>query len=136
MPRCSPRVHRDTVVSRRAARIVVPPVRQQRMLAGLAALRDAARALRGNGAGRQGAGTEMERGALFDLASLADHIASFAEDQGADDWSEFWVTVHDVQVLRTHTAALAAVPRGLAETTLPALAQLADDLMPIAESMA
>jgi len=116
--------------------MVVPPTRQQRMIAGLAALRDAARVLRGNGAGRQGAGTEMERGALFDIAALADHLASFAEDQGADDWSEFWVTLHDVQVLRTHTAALAAVPRGLSASTVPALRLLADDLLPIAESMA
>ena len=122
-------------MSPRTARVVVPPTRQQRMTAGLAALRDAARVLRGNGAGRHGAGTEMERGALFDIASLADHLASFAEDQGTDDWSEFWVTLHDVQVLRTHTAALAAVPRGLSASTVPALEQLATDLLPIAESM-
>lgn len=106
------------------------------MIAGLAALRDAARVLRGNGAGRQGAATEMERGALFDIAALADHLASFAEDQGADDWNEFWVTRHDVQLLRAHTAALAAVPRGLSPTTVPALERLADDLRPIADAMA
>ena len=114
----------------------MPQNRQQRMLAGLAALRDAARVLRGNGAGRQGAGTELERGALFDLAKLADHLASFAEDQGADDWSEFWVTPRDVEMLRTHTVALAAVPRGLAATSVPALQQLADDLANIVALMA
>ena len=114
----------------------MPQNRQQRMLAGLTALRDAARVLRGHGAGRQGAGTELERGALFDLATLADHLASFAEDQGADDWSEFWVTPRDVEMLRTHTVALAAVPRGLAATSVPALQQLADDLANIVALMA
>ena len=102
--------------------------RRRRMLNGVAALRDATRALRMSGAARKGEGGENERGALFDLAALADRLASFAEDQGGDDWEEFWVTEHDVQSLHTHVAALTTTPRGLAGATLPTLATLVDDL--------
>lgn len=98
------------------------------MLDGITALRDATRALRGSGAARKGEAGEHERGALFDLAGLADRLDSFADDQGADDWEQFWVTVRDVQTLRAHLTALSASPRGLAAGTLPALALLADDL--------
>ncbi|MES3034105.1 MAG: hypothetical protein V4813_08915 [Gemmatimonadota bacterium] len=102
--------------------------RRGRMLEGIAALRDATRALRGGGAARKGEASELERGALFDLAGLADRLDSFAEDQGADDWEQFWVTERDVATLRGHVAALALTPRGLAATTVPALTILATEL--------
>ena len=102
--------------------------RRRRMLHGIAALRDATRALRGSGAARNGEAGESERGALFDLAGLADRLDSFAEDQGADDWEQFWVTARDVFALRTHLGALSLSPRGLAAGTLPALDLLAEDM--------
>jgi hypothetical protein len=95
------------------------------MLDGIGALRDATRALRGGGAARKGEASEGERGALFDLAALADRLASFADDQGEDDWEQFWVTERDVATLRRHHAALGALPRGLSASTLPALESLA-----------
>jgi hypothetical protein len=98
------------------------------MLDGIAALRDATRMLRGGGAARNGEAGERERGALFDLAALADRLAAFADDQSEDDWEQFWVTEHDVATLRRHVTALDGVPRGVSTATLPALQTLADVL--------
>ena len=105
-----------------------PVDRRRCMLDGIAALRDATRALRGSGAGRRGEGSEGERGALFDLAALADRLASFADDQGEDDWEQFWITERDVATLRGHVTSLAAAPRGLSAATIPAMQALADRL--------
>ena len=105
-----------------------PPDRRRCMLDGIAALRDATRALRGGGAARRGEGSEGERGALFDLAALADRLASFADDQGEDDWEQFWITERDVATLRRHVTSLGSAPRGLRTLTLPAMQALADRL--------
>lgn len=102
------------------------------MLEGIAALRDATRALRGV-AGKKGTEHDTERGALFDLAALADRLASFADDQSEDDWEQFWVTTRDVETLRRHIAALDALPRGLSATTVPALHALATTLATITQ---
>ena len=101
--------------------------RQDVMLDGIAALRDATRALRG-GSGRAGPALETDRGALFDLASLADRLTAFADDQSADDWEEFWVTTRDVATLRRHVDAVTALPRGVNELTIVALRRLAETL--------
>jgi len=98
------------------------------MLDGIAALRDATRALRGGGAARNGDAGEGERGALFELAALADRLASFADDQGEDDWEQFWITERDVATLRRHVTSLGSAPRGLRTLTLPAMQALADRL--------
>ncbi len=104
------------------------------MLQGIAALRDATRMLRGSGAARKGEAGDGERGALFDLAALADRLASFADDQGVDDWEQFWVTERDVATLRRHLTALDAAPRGVSLATLPALQTLADVLGTLVQS--
>ncbi len=103
------------------------------MLDGIAALRDATRALRGSGAARTGDGSETDRGALFDLAALADRLASFADDQGEDDWDQFWVTERDVTTLRRHTHMIGESPRGISAATVPALQALADTLSTIVQ---
>jgi len=103
------------------------------MLDGIAALRDATRALRGGGAARKGEASDGERGALFDLAALADRLASFADDQGDDDWEQCWVTERDVETLRRHLSSLAASPRGMNSSSLPALDVLADVLVTIVQ---
>ncbi|MDZ7630999.1 MAG: hypothetical protein U5K74_06525 [Gemmatimonadaceae bacterium] len=68
------------------------------MRLGIVALRDVARVLRSDGAGRKG-GDELERGALFDLGALCDRLAAFEDDQGIDDWHDFWVTTVEVETL-------------------------------------
>ena len=105
-----------------------PVDRRQCMLEGIAALRDATRALRGGGAARKGDAGEGARGALFELSALADRLASFAEDQGEDDWEQFWITERDVATLRRHVTSLGTAPRGLRTSTLPAMQALADRL--------
>ncbi|MCC7055512.1 MAG: hypothetical protein IT355_19730 [Gemmatimonadaceae bacterium] len=107
--------------------------RRTRMAAGSVALRDALRALRGQGAARRGSADDTDRGAMFDLAALADRLAGFAEDQGEDDWGEFWVTTADVETLERRTAFLAAQVPGLAAGTLPALQALHRELAAIAQ---
>ena len=103
--------------------------RQQRMRRGIAALRDVTRALRGTGSARRGDGTtEQDRSALIDLASMADRLEGFAEDQGADDWGEFWVTLHDVLAMRAHLDVIAPELRGVSPDSVPALRVLIDDL--------
>ena len=109
--------------------------RQQRILIGLAALRDATRALRGAGAGRKGDGSESDRGALFDLAALADRLSGYADDQTEDDWHDFWLTEHDVDTLRLHTAALSTSLRGMSPATIPSLRELADELASFAQKI-
>lgn len=113
---------------------VTEPNRRQQIVAGIDALRDATRALRGSGAGRKGDAGEMERGALFDLAGLADRLASFAEDQGEDDWEQFWIVMRDIDTLRDHTAALAQAQSGLSSATIPALRTLITVLEPLVQS--
>ncbi len=98
------------------------------MQLGITALRDATRMLRGEGAAQRSGGGEQERGALFDLAALADRIAGYADDQSTDDWDDFWITIHDVTTFSAHVESLSASPRGLASTTLPALRSLRDTL--------
>lgn len=112
-----------------------PMTRQQRILIGLAALRDATRALRGAGAARKGDGSESDRGALFDLAALADRLGGYADDQSEDDWNDFWLTEHDVETLRVHTSALSASVRGLSPATIPSLRALADELAMFAQKI-
>lgn len=101
------------------------------MLRGITALGDATRALRGDGAARSG-GNEADRGALFDLAALADRLSGYADGQNEDDWSDFWVTDREVRLLRAHTETVAATARGLSPATVPALRALADTLAGIA----
>lgn len=96
------------------------------------ALDDALRALRGRGAAQRGSANDVDRGAMFDLAALVDRLRGFAEDQGEDDWGEFWVTTADVATLEQHVAFLAEV-RGLASATVPALQVLHRDLTAIAQ---
>ncbi|MBC7844409.1 MAG: hypothetical protein H7099_19005 [Gemmatimonadaceae bacterium] len=112
-----------------------PMTRQQRILAGLAALRDATRALRGVGAARGGDGSESDRGALFDLAALADRLSGYADDQTEDDWTDFWLTEQDVDTLRVHTAALSTSLRGVSPSTVPSLRALADELASFAQKI-
>lgn len=96
------------------------------------AIDDALRALRGRGAAQRASADDADRGAMFDLAALVDRLRGFAEDQGEDDWGEFWVTTQDVATLERHVAFLHAV-RGLAATTVPALQALHADLVAIAQ---
>jgi hypothetical protein len=112
----------------------VVPSRQARIAEGIKALRDATRMLRGQGAGQRADANEQERGALFDLAALADRLSGYLDDQSADDWDEFWLTQHDVDMLRTHVVALSAAPRGLAAATVPALQTLTIDLSALAQT--
>ncbi len=109
------------------------PTRQERILHGIAALRDATRALRGSGASQRSGGDDGARGAMFDLAALADRLAGYADDQTDDDWDDFWLTETDVRSLRAHTGTLGISGRGLAAATLPALHALADTLDDIAQ---
>lgn len=103
------------------------------MLDAITALHDATRVLRSGGAGRKGdSAADGERTALFEFAAITDRLTAFADDQGADDWNDFWVTQREVDVLRSNTSALARSPRGLAASTLPALSLLIDDLEPLA----
>lgn len=88
--------------------------------------------LRGAGAAQRTDGSEVERGALFDLAALADRLDGYVEDQSADDWEDFWITGDDVSTLAAHIDSLAASPRGLASPTLPALRSLCDALAIVA----
>lgn len=111
------------------------PTRQERILRGITALRDATRALRGDGAARRSGGDDADRGALFDLAALADRLSGWADDQTEDDWADFWLTAREVESLQVHTASLAATARGLSPGTLPALRALADALRSIARTM-
>ena len=106
---------------------------QQRVLAGIVALRDATRALRGSGTTRRGTAEEGERGALIELASLLDRLSGFADDQREDDWADFWLTTLDVETLRRHTATLATTARGMSPLTVPALEALADTLASLAQ---
>ena len=103
------------------------------MASGLLALRDALRALRGQGAARRGSADEGERGAMFDLAAIADRLSGFAEDQGEDDWGDFWVTTADVETLRRNAAFLSAQVPGMAASTVPALQVLVSELEAIAQ---
>lgn len=89
--------------------------------------------LRGTGAAGRTGGSEQERGALFDLAALADRLAAYEDDQSTDDWDDFWLTVHEVDTLTAHLASLSAAPRGLASTTVPALQSLAEALAGLAQ---
>ncbi len=84
--------------------------------------------LRGAGAAQRAGGSEQERGALFDLAALADRLDGYADDQSTDDWDDFWITFQDVTTLAAHVTALSASPRGMASTTLPALQALHETL--------
>lgn len=106
--------------------------RRDRIAAGILALRDATRMLRGHGAGQRSGGSGQERGVLFDLGALADRLAGYADDQSADDWEDFWLTERDVLLLREHTTTLAGEPRGIAATTIPALHALAEVLAAVA----
>ena len=112
-----------------------PMTRQQRVLIGLAALRDATRALRSAGAAQKGDAAESDRGALFDLAALADRLSGYADDQREDDWNDFWLTERDVEMLRVHTSALSETVRGLSPATIPSLRALADELATIAQKI-
>lgn len=107
--------------------------RQNQVLSGIVALRDATRALRGSGTTRRGTTDESERGALIELASLLDRLSAFADDQREDDWPDFWMTMIDVATLRRHTETLTATARGMSPLTIPALRALADALDAIAQ---
>lgn len=98
--------------------------RRPSMLDGIAALRDATRVLRGHGAARRDTASEIERGALIDLAGLADRLEAFADDQREDDWAQFWVTERDVQKLRRHVDTLGVDPHLLHRMTLQKLRAL------------
>lgn len=102
--------------------------RRERMLRGIAAMRDVTRALRGTGSVRGASAPGMDRSALLDLASMADRLDGFAEDQGADDWGEFWITSHDVETVRAHLDAIGPQLRGTSPESLPALHVLMNDL--------
>ena len=108
--------------------------RQQQVVAGIVALRDATRALRGSGTTRRGDTDEGERGALIELASLLDRLGAYADDQREDDWPDFWLTTGDVATLRRHTATIGTTARGMSPLTVPALRLLADALETIAQS--
>jgi hypothetical protein len=104
--------------------------------AGIGALRDATRALRGHGAARKStgsevAGSETARSALIELAALEDRLSGYADDQREDDWADFWITRRDVESLRAHTGTITSA-RGLSPATVPALCALADELARIA----
>jgi hypothetical protein len=114
-------------------RLLPPATRQQRIAAGLHALRDALRALRGQGAARRGSADDADRSAMFDLAAIADRLSGFAEDQGEDDWHDFWVTTSDVETLRRRTAFVSTQVHGLAASTVPALHGLVAELHAIAQ---
>ena len=108
--------------------------RQEQILAGIVALRDATRALRGSGTTRRGGTDESERGALIELASLLDRLSDYAGDQSEDDWPDFWLTTVDVATLRRHTETISTTARGISPLTVPALRALADALQSIAQS--
>jgi hypothetical protein len=108
--------------------------RQLVIRAGIVALHDTLRVLRGAGAGRAGGGTDADRGAMFDLSGLADRLVAYAEDQGEDDWDQFWITGTDVATFRNRTASLAASLGGLSATSVTALRSLADVLEPLIET--
>ncbi|HYW51547.1 MAG TPA: hypothetical protein VE861_13125 [Gemmatimonadaceae bacterium] len=112
----------------------VTATRQQRMRRGIVALRDVTRALRGTGSARAADGTEQDRSALIDLASMADRLEGFAEDQGADDWGEFWVTQHDVVTMRAHLDLIVRDLRGVSPDSMPALRVLVQDLALLAHA--
>ena len=76
--------------------------------------------------------TEVERGAMFDLSSLADRLGAFADDQRSDDWDQFWVTPDDVAVLRTRTTQLTAALPALSDITVARMHALGDALDRIA----
>jgi hypothetical protein len=109
-------------------------MRQAAMKAGIVALHDTLRVLRGAGAGRAGAGSEADRGAMFDLSGLADRLVAYAEDQGEDDWDQFWITGSDVATLRARTASLTESLSALSLTSIAALRALADTLEPLIET--
>jgi hypothetical protein len=119
-------------VSRRNVTNVI--TRQDVIRSGIVALHDTLRVLRGAGAGRAGGGTDADRGAMFDLSGLADRLVAYAEDQGEDDWDQFWITTSDVATLRTRTAALALSLNGLSATSVSALHALAETLEPLVET--
>jgi hypothetical protein len=99
---------------------------------GITALRDVSRMLRGAGAAQRTGSSDTERGALFDLAALADRLAGYVEDQSTDDWDDFWITGDDVATLAAHIDTVSASPRGLASVTLPALRALCETLRSLA----
>lgn len=122
-------------LTRRSGTVSDEPSRRARIADGIRALRDATRKLRGEGAAQRAGANDQERGALFDLAALADRLAGYVDDQSADDWDDFWFTAHDVDTLRTHVGTLSAAPRGLATATVPALQTLIVDLAALAQTM-
>jgi hypothetical protein len=108
--------------------------RQSVIRDGILALHDTLRVLRGAGAGRSGTGNESDRGAMFDLSGLADRLVAYAEDQGEDDWDQFWITGGDVTTLRARTESLATSLTALSSTSVAALHALADALEPLIET--
>jgi hypothetical protein len=130
------RLRRDESAAERIVRdqLVTAVTRQDIIRAGIVALHDTMRVLRGVGAGRVGAGSEADRGAMFDLSGLADRLVAYAEDQGEDDWDQFWVTGSDVATLRARTESLAMSLVSLSAASVAALRALADALEPLIET--
>ncbi len=122
----------DGTLTDRVPKSLAGSARRDGIQRGIAALRDATRMLRGAGAAQRAGSSERERGALFDLAALADRLDGYADDQSTDDWDDFWITFHDVTTLAAHVTSLSASPRGLAATTLPALRSLRETLSSLA----
>jgi hypothetical protein len=118
-------------------RLLTVSARLSCLRAGIVALGDATRALRGHGAARRapggdGSNSESERSALIELAALEDRLRGFADDQREDDWADFWITPRDVESLRAHIETIAAA-RGISPVTIPALRALADAVSIIAQ---
>ncbi len=68
---------------------------------------------------------------MFDLAGLADRLTAYADDQGSDDWDDFWITATEVATLQSRTASLAVSLRGLSPASVAALTRLAEELVPL-----
>jgi hypothetical protein len=109
------------------------PVHRQAVITrGIAALNDSLRVLRGTGAARAHADASAARSAMFDFSGIGDRLTSFADDQGADDWDDFWVTSVEVSALRAHITALPGTVPRITTTTLRALDELCAALQQIA----
>lgn len=110
-----------------------PLSRQQLILAGIVALRDATRALRGGGAARKGDAVASKRSVLIEMSALEDRLSGYADDQTEDDWIDFWLTKADVETLRRHIGALEVSSGRMSPATLPALQRLAEELAIVAQ---
>jgi hypothetical protein len=71
---------------------------------GLQALQHVTRVLRNSTDGD----AEERRGALLDYSTVADRMASFADDQRSDDWVDFHVSARDVAALCERNAWVGA----------------------------